>query len=159
MRKKFHYFIYIHCISTWKTVICFTFILKNLKRLNLIILIFFYFITKKKQLLTVKKDIKRIAYIGILSIFVIFFWYLLYFFIRYIKNKRSLNIRSFLFDIIISLILNIISPYLEPNRCVLFINLIILLQYIGLFIIDKNNIHSLLFNTSVFFTINNNVYN
>lgn len=40
----------------------------------LIILIFFYFITKKKQLLAVKKDIKRIAYIGILSIFVIFFW-------------------------------------------------------------------------------------
>ena len=40
----------------------------------LIILIFFYFITKKKQLLIVKKDIKRIAYIGILSIFVIFFW-------------------------------------------------------------------------------------
>ena len=40
----------------------------------LIILIFFYFITKKKQLLRVKKDIKRIAYIGILSIFVIFFW-------------------------------------------------------------------------------------
>ena len=40
----------------------------------LIILIFFYFITKKKQLLAVKKDINRIAYIGILSIFVIFFW-------------------------------------------------------------------------------------
>lgn len=40
----------------------------------LLILIFFYFITKKKQLLAVKKDIKRIAYIGILSIFVIFFW-------------------------------------------------------------------------------------
>ena len=40
----------------------------------LIILIFFYFITKKKQLLAVKEDIKRIAYIGILSIFVIFFW-------------------------------------------------------------------------------------
>jgi len=40
----------------------------------LIILIFFYFITKKKQLLAVKKDIKRITYIGILSIFVIFFW-------------------------------------------------------------------------------------
>ena len=40
----------------------------------LIILIFFYFISKKNQLLALKKDIKRIAYICILSIFVIFFW-------------------------------------------------------------------------------------
>jgi len=39
-----------------------------------IVIIFSYLFTRKKQLLSAKEDLKKIIYIGVLSIFVIFFW-------------------------------------------------------------------------------------
>ncbi|MDA7834679.1 peptide MFS transporter [Methylophilaceae bacterium] len=42
--------------------------------LALVTFISFYFLTRKKQLLPAKEDLKKIFYIGVLSIFVIFFW-------------------------------------------------------------------------------------
>ena len=42
--------------------------------LAVIVVIFSYLFTRKKQLLSVKEDLKKIVYIGALSIFVIFFW-------------------------------------------------------------------------------------
>ena len=42
--------------------------------LALVAFISFYLLTRKKQLLSAKEDLKKIVYIGVLSIFVIFFW-------------------------------------------------------------------------------------
>ena len=42
--------------------------------LALVTFISFYLLTRKKQLLSAKEDLKKIVYIGVLSIFVIFFW-------------------------------------------------------------------------------------
>ena len=42
--------------------------------LALVTFISFYLLTRKKQLLPAKEDLKKIVYIGVLSIFVIFFW-------------------------------------------------------------------------------------
>ena len=42
--------------------------------LALITLISFYLLSRKKQLISAKEDLKKIIYIGVLSIFVIFFW-------------------------------------------------------------------------------------
>ncbi len=42
--------------------------------LAVIVIIFSYLFTRKKQLLSAKEDLKKIIYIGVLSIFVIFFW-------------------------------------------------------------------------------------
>ena len=42
--------------------------------LALISLISFYLLSRKKQLISAKEDLKKIIYIGVLSIFVIFFW-------------------------------------------------------------------------------------
>ena len=42
--------------------------------LALVTFISFYLLTRKKQLLPAKEDLKKIVYIGMLSIFVIFFW-------------------------------------------------------------------------------------
>ena len=42
--------------------------------LAIIVMIFSYLVSRKKQILLVKKDLKKIIYIGVLSIFVIFFW-------------------------------------------------------------------------------------
>jgi proton-dependent oligopeptide transporter, POT family len=42
--------------------------------LALVTFISFHLLTRKKQLLTAKEDLKKIVYIGVLSIFVIFFW-------------------------------------------------------------------------------------
>jgi len=42
--------------------------------LAVIVIIFSYLFTKKKQLASAKEDLKKIIYIGVLSIFVIFFW-------------------------------------------------------------------------------------
>jgi POT family proton-dependent oligopeptide transporter len=42
--------------------------------LALVTFISFYLLTRKKQLLSAKEDFKKIVYIGVLSIFVIFFW-------------------------------------------------------------------------------------
>ena len=42
--------------------------------LALVTFISFYLLTRKKQLLPAKEDLKKIVYIGLLSIFVIFFW-------------------------------------------------------------------------------------
>jgi len=42
--------------------------------LALVTFISFYLFTRKKQLLSAKEDLKKIIYIGVLSIFVIFFW-------------------------------------------------------------------------------------
>ena len=42
--------------------------------LALVTFISFYLLTRKKQLLSAKDDLKKIVYIGVLSIFVIFFW-------------------------------------------------------------------------------------
>ena len=42
--------------------------------LALVMFISFYRLTRKKQLLSAKEDLKKIVYIGVLSIFVIFFW-------------------------------------------------------------------------------------
>jgi len=42
--------------------------------LAVIVIIFLYFFTRKKQLVSAKEDLKKIIYIGVLSIFVIFFW-------------------------------------------------------------------------------------
>lgn len=42
--------------------------------LALVMFISFYLLTRKKQLLSAKEDLKKIVYIGVLSIFVIFFW-------------------------------------------------------------------------------------
>ena len=42
--------------------------------LALITFISFYLLSRKKQLLSAKEDLKKIVYIGVLSIFVIFFW-------------------------------------------------------------------------------------
>jgi len=39
-----------------------------------IVIIFSYLFTRKKQLFSVKEDLKKIIYIGVLSVFVIFFW-------------------------------------------------------------------------------------
>jgi len=42
--------------------------------LAVIVIIFSYLFTRKKQLVSAKEDLKKIIYIGVLSIFVIFFW-------------------------------------------------------------------------------------
>ena len=42
--------------------------------LALVTFISFHLLTRKKQLLSAKEDLKKIVYIGVLSIFVIFFW-------------------------------------------------------------------------------------
>ena len=42
--------------------------------LAVIVIIFSYLFTRKKQLASAKEDLKKIIYIGVLSIFVIFFW-------------------------------------------------------------------------------------
>ena len=42
--------------------------------LAVIVIIFSYLFTKRKQLVSAKEDLKKIIYIGVLSIFVIFFW-------------------------------------------------------------------------------------
>ena len=42
--------------------------------LSLVTFISFHLLTRKKQLLSAKEDLKKIVYIGVLSIFVIFFW-------------------------------------------------------------------------------------
>ena len=42
--------------------------------LALITFISFYLLSRKKQLISAKEDLKKIIYIGVLSIFVIFFW-------------------------------------------------------------------------------------
>ena len=42
--------------------------------LAVIVIIFSYIFTRKKQLVSAKEDLKKIIYIGVLSIFVIFFW-------------------------------------------------------------------------------------
>lgn len=42
--------------------------------LALVMFISLYLLTRKKQLLSAKEDLKKIVYIGVLSIFVIFFW-------------------------------------------------------------------------------------
>ena len=42
--------------------------------LAVIVIIFSYLFTRKKQLLSAKEDLKKIIYIGVLSVFVIFFW-------------------------------------------------------------------------------------
>ena len=42
--------------------------------LALVTFISFYLLTRKKQQLSAKEDLKKIVYIGVLSIFVIFFW-------------------------------------------------------------------------------------
>jgi len=42
--------------------------------LAIVTFISFYLLTRKKQLLSAKEDLKKIVYIGVLSIFVIFFW-------------------------------------------------------------------------------------
>ena len=42
--------------------------------LAVIVIIFSYFFTRKKQLVSAKEDLKKIIYIGVLSVFVIFFW-------------------------------------------------------------------------------------
>ena len=39
-----------------------------------IVIIFSYLFTRKKQLFSAKEDLKKIIYIGVLSVFVIFFW-------------------------------------------------------------------------------------
>ena len=42
--------------------------------LAVIVIIFSYLFTRKKQLVSAKEDLKKIIYIGVLSVFVIFFW-------------------------------------------------------------------------------------
>ena len=42
--------------------------------LAVIVIIFSYIFTRKKQLVSAKEDLKKIIYIGVLSVFVIFFW-------------------------------------------------------------------------------------
>jgi POT family proton-dependent oligopeptide transporter len=42
--------------------------------LAVIVIIFSYLFTRKKQLISAKEDLKKIIYIGVLSVFVIFFW-------------------------------------------------------------------------------------
>jgi len=42
--------------------------------LALVTFISFYVLTRKKQLISAKEDLKKIIYIGVLSLFVIFFW-------------------------------------------------------------------------------------
>ena len=42
--------------------------------LAVIVIIFSYLFTRKKQLFSAKEDLKKIIYIGVLSVFVIFFW-------------------------------------------------------------------------------------
>ena len=42
--------------------------------LAVIVIIFSYLFTRKKQLVSLKEDLKKIIYIGVLSVFVIFFW-------------------------------------------------------------------------------------
>jgi POT family proton-dependent oligopeptide transporter len=42
--------------------------------LAVIVIIFSYFFIRKKQLVSAKEDLKKIIYIGVLSVFVIFFW-------------------------------------------------------------------------------------
>ena len=42
--------------------------------LAFIVIIFSYLFTRKKQLFSAKEDLKKIIYIGVLSVFVIFFW-------------------------------------------------------------------------------------